>query len=192
MCRKKAGMDRSQEHACSGSYWMICSNKQEETAGKKMEDFGDRGIYLWEVVKEFLLLLSRFSRVRLCATPWTAAHQAPPSLGFSRQDHWSGLPFPSPMHESEKWKGSRSVVSDSSDPMDCSLPNSSIHGIYQAKVLEWGAIAFSEGIPNIVIKEFSSMSAVQDRQQEDRGLFFQENHLPCQIPQNFKGKMQYW
>ena len=49
-----------------------------------------------------LLLLSRFSRVRLCATPQTAAHQAPPSLGVSRQEHWSGLPFPSPMHESEK------------------------------------------------------------------------------------------
>ena len=49
-----------------------------------------------------LLLLSRFSCVRLCATPETAAHQAPPSLGFSRQEHWSGLPFPSPMHESEK------------------------------------------------------------------------------------------
>ena len=52
--------------------------------------------------KETLLLLSRFSRVQLCATPETAAHQAPPSLGFSRQEHWSGLPFPSPMHESEK------------------------------------------------------------------------------------------
>ena len=60
-----------------------------------------------------LLLLSRFSRVRLCVTPETAAHQAPPSLGFSRQEHWSGLPFPSPMHESEKWKWSRSVVTDS-------------------------------------------------------------------------------
>ena len=43
-----------------------------------------------------------FSCVQLCATPETAAHQAPPSLGFSRQKHWSGLPFPSPMHESEK------------------------------------------------------------------------------------------
>ena len=42
------------------------------------------------------------SRVQLCATPETAAHQAPPSLGFSRQEHWSGLPFPSPVHESEK------------------------------------------------------------------------------------------
>ena len=49
-----------------------------------------------------LLLLNHFSRVRLCATPQTAAHQAPLSLGFSRQEHWSGLPFPSPMHESEK------------------------------------------------------------------------------------------
>ena len=51
-----------------------------------------------------LLLLSRFSRVRLCVTPQTAAHQAPSSLGLSRQEHWSGLPFPSPMHESEKVK----------------------------------------------------------------------------------------
>ena len=49
-----------------------------------------------------MLLLSHFSRVRLCATPQTAAHQAPPSLGFSRQEHWSGLPFLSPMHENEK------------------------------------------------------------------------------------------
>ena len=45
-----------------------------------------------------------------------AAHQVPPSLGFSRQEHWSGLPFPSPMHESEKWKWSRSVVSYSGRP----------------------------------------------------------------------------
>ena len=49
-----------------------------------------------------LLLLSHFSRVQLCATPQMAAHQAPPSLGFSRQEHCSGLPFPSPVHASEK------------------------------------------------------------------------------------------
>ena len=61
----------------------------------------------------WVLLLSRFSRVWLCATPQMAAHQAPPSLGFSRQEHWSVLPFPSPMQESEKWKWSHSVVSDS-------------------------------------------------------------------------------
>ena len=45
-----------------------------------------------------LLLLSHFNCVRLCATPETAAHQALPSLGFSRQEHWSGLSFPSPGH----------------------------------------------------------------------------------------------
>ena len=69
-----------------------------------------------------------------------AAHQAPPSLGFSRQEHWSRLPFPSPMRESEVAQSCPTL----SNPMDCSLPGSSIHGIFQARVLEWGAIAFSE------------------------------------------------
>ena len=88
-----------------------------------------------------LLLLSRFSHVRLCVTQWTAAHQGPLSLGFSRQEHWSGLPFPSPMHESESEVTQSCLIL--SDPMDCSLPGSSIHGIFQARALEWVAIAFS-------------------------------------------------
>ena len=84
-----------------------------------------------------LLLLSRFSRVRLCATPWTAAHQAPPSLGFSRQEHWSGLPFPSPMHESEKWKWSHSVMSDSQWP----------HGLQPSRLLcPWDFPGKSTGV----------------------------------------------
>ena len=87
-----------------------------------------------------LLLLSRFSRVRLCATPQMAAHQAPPSLGFSRQEHWSGLPFPPPMHESKITQSCPTL----NDPMNCSPPGSTIHGIFQARVLKWGAIAFSE------------------------------------------------
>ena len=68
-----------------------------------------------------------------------AAHQAPPSLGFSRQEHWSGLPFPSPMHESEVFQSCPTLR----NPMDCSLPGSSVHGIFQTRVLEWGAITFS-------------------------------------------------
>ena len=44
------------------------------------------------------------SRVRLFVTSWTVALQAPLFMGFSRQEHWSGLPFPSPLHESEKRK----------------------------------------------------------------------------------------
>ena len=49
-----------------------------------------------------MLLLSHFSHVQLCVTPQTEAHQAPQSLGLSRQEHWSGLSFPSPVQESEK------------------------------------------------------------------------------------------
>jgi len=103
-----------------------------------------RGCLLWPVhslgktlLLLLLLLLSRFSHVQLCANPETATHQAPPSLGFSWQEHWSGLPFPSPMYESEKWKWSRSVCPTLRDPMDCSPPGSFIHGIFQARVLEW-------------------------------------------------------
>ena len=84
-----------------------------------------------------LLLLGRFSRVRLCATPYRAAHQAPPSLGFSRQEHWSGLPFPCPVHASEKWKWSRSVVSDSLRP----------HGLQPTRLLcPWDFPGKSTGV----------------------------------------------
>ena len=58
-------------------------------------------------------------------------------MGFSRQEYWSGLPFPSPMHESEKWKWSRSVVSDSSRP----------HGLQPTKLLHpWDFPGESTGV----------------------------------------------
>ena len=96
-----------------------------------------------------LLLLSRFSRVRLCVTQQTAAFQALPSLGFSRQEHWRGLPFPSPMRESEVAQ----LCPTLQDHLDCSLPSSSVHGIFQAKILEWVAIAFSNGCESWTIKK---------------------------------------
>ena len=84
-----------------------------------------------------LLLLSHFSRVQLCVTPSTAAHQAPLSLGFSRQEHWTGLPFHSPMHESEKWKWSHSVMSDSQWP----------HGLQPTRLLHpWDSAGKSTGV----------------------------------------------
>ena len=43
-----------------------------------------------------MCVLSHFSRVQLCATPWTVAHQAPLSMGISRQEYWGGLPCPPP------------------------------------------------------------------------------------------------
>ena len=69
--------------------------------------------------------------LQLCPTlcdPIDGSPPGSPSLGFSRQEHWSGLPFPSPMHESEKWKWSRSVVSNSSRP----------HGLQPTRLLHPG------------------------------------------------------
>ena len=61
----------------------------------------------------------------------------PPSLGFSRQEHWSGLPFPSPMHENEKWKWSCSVMSNSSWP----------HGLQPTRLLHpWDFPGKSTGV----------------------------------------------
>ena len=66
-----------------------------------------------------------------------AAHQAPLSLGFSRQEHWSGLPFPSPIHDSKKWKWSCSVVSDSLRP----------HGLQPTRLLHpWDSPGKSTGM----------------------------------------------
>ena len=92
---------------------------------------------------------SHQSCLTLC-DPIDTAHQALPSLGFSRQEHWSGLPFPSPVHESEKVKVKVKSCMTLSDPMDCSLPGSSIHGIFQARVLQWGAIR----LPNLRLQPF--------------------------------------
>ena len=133
------------------------------------------------------------SRVRLLATPWTAAHQAPPSVGFSRQEDWSGVPLPLPVlvptaQQSESAMHGTHILSfldflfiqvtaehqvgfpllcgwfslltyficcccylvakscpTFCDPTDCSPPGSSVHGILQARILEWVAISFSKG-----------------------------------------------
>ena len=93
-----------------------------------------------------LLLLSRFSRVRLCATPETAARQAPPSLGFSRQEYWTLEWVAISFSNAWKWKVNVKSLSKCPilcDPIDCSPPDSFTHGIFQARVLEWVAITFS-------------------------------------------------
>ena len=66
-----------------------------------------------------------------------AAHQTSLPLGFSRQEHWSGLPFPSPMHESEKWKWSYWVMSNSQRP----------HGLQPTRLLRpWDFPCKSTGV----------------------------------------------
>ena len=90
-----------------------------------------------------------------------AAHQALPSLGFSRQEHWNGLPFPSPMHESEKWKWSHSVVSDSSRPHGLQPTRLLCPWIFQARIVEWGAIAFSPSHSIVWTNLFTGPNMVQ-------------------------------
>ena len=81
------------------------------------------------------------SCVRLFTTPRTAAHQAPLSMGFSRQEYWSGVPSPSPLwHYAAK---SFQLCPTLFDPIDGSPPGSTIPGILQARTLEWVAISFS-------------------------------------------------
>ena len=118
--------------------------------------------------------LSRFSRVQLFENLWAVGPQAPLSVGFSRQESWGGLPWPPPGDLSTQISDlcllchrhgqvsslplappgnpcthSESEVAQSCptlcNPMDCSLPGSSVHGIFQARVLKWVAISFSRG-----------------------------------------------
>ena len=115
-----------------------------------------------------------FSHARLFVTLWIVASQAPLSMEFSRQEYWSGLPFPtpgdsdpgiehiscipctgeqilyllSPLGIPLRWVCIRSVAQSCltlCDPMNCSPPGSSIHGIFQARILEWVAISFPRG-----------------------------------------------
>ena len=93
-----------------------------------------------------LLLLSHFSRVQLCATPWTAAHQAPRPRDSPGKNTGVDCHF---LLQCMKVKSESEVAQSCPtlrDPMECSLPGSSIHGIFQARVLEWGSIAFSDKI----------------------------------------------
>ena len=98
----------------------------------------------YQILEMWLLLLSHFSRVRLCDTIDFSPPGSPaPGILQARTLEWVAISF----SNAWKWK-SESEVSQPcptlSNPMDCSLPGSSTYGIFQARVLEWGAIAFSE------------------------------------------------
>ena len=90
-----------------------------------------------------LLLLSLVSRVRLWATPQTAAHQAPHPWDSPGKNTGVGCHF---LLQCVKVKSESEVAQSCPTPSNPtgSLPGSSVHGIFQARVLEWGAIAFSE------------------------------------------------
>ena len=98
-------------------------------------------------------MLSHFSHVQLSATPWTMASQAPLSMGFSRQEYWSGLPFPSPVIKYEMSEvgevKSLSHVRLFVAPWTAAYQAPPSMGFSRQRVLEWGAIAFSVGSPGL-------------------------------------------
>ena len=74
--------------------WSINLTSDNQHSSSLRESNKQPGVHKgWK--QSLLLLLSRFSLVWLCVTPWTAAYQAPLYMGFSKQEYWSGLPFPS-------------------------------------------------------------------------------------------------
>ena len=111
------------------------------------------------------------SCVQLLVTPWNVARQAPLSLGYARQEYWSGLPFPSPglcpvtAPNIQRFLGFSKLFTvwircavlccskslqwclTLCGPMDCSPPASSVYGILQARTLEWVPISFSRFMP---------------------------------------------
>ena len=91
-----------------------------------------------------LLLQSHFSHVRLCVTPWTAVYQASLSMDSPGKNTGVGCHFLLQCMKVENESDVAQSCLTLSDSMDCSLPGSSIHGIFWATVLEWGAIAFSQ------------------------------------------------
>ena len=116
-------------------------------------------------------LLSCLHHIQLFTTLWTVAHQAPLSMGLSRQKYWSGFPSSPPRNLPDPRKKPAPLrlltaggffTAESTgkphkpvcakllqlcptvcDPMDCNLPGPSVQGILQARILEWVAISFS-------------------------------------------------
>ena len=103
--------------------------------------------------------------------PIDTTHQAPPSLGFSRPEHWSGLSFPSPMHESEKWKRSRSVMSDPQQP----------HGLQPSRLPHpWDFPGKSTGVGCHCLLQVTPEQSVDT--QSDSEFYYKGLRIALQIP----------
>ena len=127
-----------------GAYILHVNGQESSEAGGIITLLG------WKIPPQrcdmLLLLLSRFSRVRLCVTPWQQPTRLPRPWDSPGKNTGLGCHF---LLQCVKVKSESEVAQSCltlSDPTDCSLPGSSIHGIFQARVLEWGAFVFSEDV----------------------------------------------
>ena len=85
----------------------LCSPMRSSPPGSPVPGILQTRILEWVAISfssawKWKVIMKSLSRVRLLATPWTAAHQAPPSMGFSRQEYWSGVQLPSPSYVERK------------------------------------------------------------------------------------------
>ena len=161
------------------------------------------------------------SCIWLFATPWTVTHQASLSMGFSRQEYWSGLPFPpwgnlpnlgiepmAPALTGGFFMTEPSAAAAKSlqscltlcDPLDGSPPGSAIPGILQARTLEWVAISFSSAWKWKVkakslsrVRLFMTPPTAAYQASSSMGFSRQENWsgLPLPSPTEPSGKPQF-
>ena len=126
----------------------LCNSKDGSSPGSPVPGILQVRTLEWVAISfsnawKWKVKVNLLSRVRLFATPWTAAYQAPQSMGFCRQEYWSGVPSPSPW----KYCAAAAKLLQSCptlcDPIDGSPPGSPVPGILQARTLEWVAISFS-------------------------------------------------
>ena len=87
----------------------LCDPRDGSPPGSPVPGFLQARTLEWVVISfsnagKWKVKVKLLSRVRLLATPWTAAYQTPPSMGFSRQDYWSGVPSPSPTQGANHWQ----------------------------------------------------------------------------------------
>ena len=97
------------------------------------------------------------SHVRLFATPWTAAYQAPPSMGFSRQEYWSGVPLPSPFH----WLASL-VIRPIMGPWYHALRRAYTSGVFFPNMHNTSIYSWKKKIGQIQIVKHSTKTSNQD------------------------------
>ena len=98
LCHEAAAAAATAAAKSLQSFLTLCDPIDGSPPGSSIPGILQARILDWVAISfpHVCCMQSRFSRVRLCETPWTAAHQAPMSTGFSRQEYRSGLPFPSP------------------------------------------------------------------------------------------------
>ena len=95
--------------------WTLCDPMDSSPPGYPIPGILQARTLEWVAISfsnawKWKVKVKSLSRVRLLATPWTAAYQAPPPMGFSRQEYWSGVPLPSPMTNLDSILKSRDIT----------------------------------------------------------------------------------